>query len=337
MTHRTHRTHPTHPAPQRRDVLLQLAAFAMGGVAAAPASAQQYPSRPITMIMPTAPGAPSDLIGRKLAAVMGAQAGVPMVADNRAGANGIIGVQAVLNAPADGHTVLFTTTSTMATNKAMVKALPYEPLKDFITIGFGLRTWLMVAVNAKLPFKTASELVTYAKANPTKLNFGYGTANPQLGGKLFEQRTGAQFTFVPYKAHSAMMLALVSGEVDLTVVDALSLGSFIKAGQVRALASMSPGRNPSVPDVPTIAEAGLPSHQMMSAHVMMARAGTPPDVVARLTQLLKAAAESKDLTEWMPTTGFDSYMATGADATRDLATEIDRIGAIARDAGLLPS
>jgi tripartite-type tricarboxylate transporter receptor subunit TctC len=322
---------------QRRDVLRQMAAVAVGGVAGLPAWAQQFPSRAITMILPTAPGAPSDLIGRKLAAAIAAQTSVPLVADNRAGASGVIGVQAVLNAPADGHTLLFTTTSTMATNKALIKGLPYEPLKDLITVGFGLRTWMMVAVNSKLPFKSAQELAAFAKANPGKLNFGHGTANPQLGGKLFEQRTGAQFTFVPYKAHSAMMLALVSGEVDLTVVDALSLGPFIKAGQVRVLASMSPSRNPSVPDVPTIVEAGLPSQQMMSAHIVMVKAGTPADVVSRLEQLVKAATASKDFTEWMPTTGFDSYMATGADAARELSVEIDRVGAIARDAGLLPT
>ena len=322
---------------QRRDVLRQLAAVAIGGVAGSPALAQQFPNRPITMILPSAPGAPSDAIGRKLAAVMSARAGVPVVVDNRAGANGIIGVQAVSHAPADGYTVLFTTTSTMATNKALIKGLPYEPLKDFVTIGFGFRTWMMVAVSSKLPFKTVQELVAYAKANPGKLNFGYGTANPQLGGKLFEQRTGTKFTFVPYKSHSAMLLSLVNGEVDLTVTDALSLGGFIKSGQVRVLASMSAERNPSVPDVPTIVEAGQPSQQMLSAHLFMVKAGTPPDVVARLTQLLKAAAESKDLTEWLPTTGFDSFVVTGPEATRELNNEIDRIGTIARDAGLLPT
>jgi len=325
------------PGLLRRDVLRQLAAVAIGGVAGSSAWAQPFPSRPITMILPSAPGAPSDMIGRKLAAVMAAQAGVPIIADNRAGANGVIGVQAVLNAPADGHTVLFTTTSTMATNKALIKALPYEPLKDFITIGYGFRTWMMVAVSSKLPFKTVNDLVSYAKAHPGKLNFGYGTANPQLGGKLFEQRSGVQFTFIPYKSHSAMLLSLVNGEVDVTVTDALSLGGFIKAGQVRVLASMSSNRNPSVPDVPTIVEAGQPSQQMLSAHLFMVRAGTPPDVVARLTQLLKAAAGSKDVTDWMPTTGFDSFVVTGPEATRELAGEIDRIGTIARDAGLLPS
>jgi tripartite-type tricarboxylate transporter receptor subunit TctC len=181
------------------------------------------------------------------------------------------------------------------------------------------------------------ELVAYAKANPGKLNFGYGTANPQLGGKLFEQRTGTKFTFIPYKSHSAMLLSLVNGEVDVTVTDALSLGGFIKTGQVRVLASMSAERNPSVPDVPTIVEAGQPSQQMLSAHVFMVKAGTPPDVVARLTQLLKAAAESKDLMEWLPSTGFDGFVVTGSEATRELRTEIDRIGTIARDAGLLPT
>ena len=321
---------------RRRDVLRQMAAVAVGGVAGSRAWAQQFPSRAITMILPTAPGAPSDLIGRKLALAIAAQTGATLIADNRAGANGVIGVQAVLNSPADGHTILFTTTS-MATNKALIKGLPYEPHKDLITIGFGLRTWMMVAVNSKLPFKSAQELAAFAKTNPGKLNFGYGTANPQLGGKLFEQRTGAQFTFVPYKAHSAMMLALVSGEVDLTVVDALSLSPFIKAGQVRVLASMSPQRNPSVPDVPTVVEAGLPSQQMLSAHIVMVKAGTPPDVVSRLEQLVKAAAGSKEFAEWMPSAGFDSHLVTGADAARELGVEIDRIGTIARDAGLTPT
>ncbi|HSV82114.1 MAG TPA: tripartite tricarboxylate transporter substrate binding protein [Ramlibacter sp.] len=325
-------------APQRRDVLRQLGAVALGGLAGTPALAQQqYPTRPITMILPSAPGVPSDLIGRKIASLMAAQAGVPIVADNRAGANGVIGVQALLRAPADGYNVLFTTTSTMATNKAMIKDLPYEPLKDLTAIGFGFRTWLMVSINAKLPFKTIQELIAYAKANPGKLNFGYGTANPQLGGKMFEQLTGARFTFVPYKAHSAMVLALTTGEVDVTVTDTLSLGAFIKAGSVRVLAAMSPHRLAAMPDLPTMGELGLPSAEMLSAHIFMVKAGTPPDAVAKLTQLLKAAAESKEFKDWIPTTGFDSYLVTGAQASQENAKEIERIGTIARNAGLQPT
>lgn len=322
---------------KRRQVLQHIAALAVGGAATSPvAAAEAYPSRPITMILPTAAGGPSDLIGRKLASVMGSQAGVPVVADNRPGAIGVIGVQAVLRAPADGQTILFTTTSTMATNKAMVKDLPYEPMKDLITVGFGFRTWLLVAINSKLPFKTAADLVAYAKQYPGKLNFGYATASPQLGGKLFEQSTGARFTYVPYKAHGAMLVALVSGEIDVTVTDMLSLGAFIKSGQVRGLAGMSPARMAAAPDLPTVVEAGLANQEMLSAHAFMVKAGTPPEVVNKLTQLLRAAAVSKELTEWLPSTGFDSYFLTGSAAASALSKEIDRVGAIARSAGLVP-
>lgn len=226
--------------------------------------------------MPSAAGGPSDLIGRKLTQLMGDKAGQPFVVDNRPGANGVIGVQAFLRTPPDGNTLMFTTTSTTATNKAMIKDLPYDPTKDPVPLAFGFRTWMMVAVSSKLPFKTVHELVAYAKSSPGKLNFGYGTANPQLGGKLFEQLTGTRFTFVSYKSHSAMMLALTSGEVDLTVTDAMSLGAFIKAGSVRALASLSPARLAAMPELPTMSDVGLPSEEMLSAHLFMVRAGTPP-------------------------------------------------------------
>ena len=332
----------THTNPSfelhRRDVLRQLGAVAIGGLAGTHALAQQpYPSRPVTVIMPSAPGVPSDLIGRKLSQLMAEKAGQPFVVDNRPGANGVIGVQAFLRTPADGYNVMFTTTSTTATNKAMIKDLPYDPLKDPVPIGFGFRTWLFVAVSSKLPFKSTKDLIDYAKANPGKLNFGYGTANPQLAGKMFEQLTGAKFTFVPYKSHAAMVLALTTGEVDLSITDTLSLGAFIKAGSVRALASMSPARLVAMPELPTMAEQGLPSAEMLSAHLFMVRAGTPPDVVARLTELLRSVAQMKEFTDWSPTTGFDAYLVTGADAIRESNKEIERIGSIARDAGLFPS
>jgi tripartite-type tricarboxylate transporter receptor subunit TctC len=196
--------------PSRRDVLRRLAALAIGATTGTSALAQEYPSRFITMTLPTGAGSPSDAIGRKLGTVMGQIAKVSVVADNKAGANGIIGVQAVLNAPADGYNMMFTTLSTMAVNKALIKDLPYDPLKDFTVVAYGIRIFLMVAASAKTPFKTVQELIAYAKSNPTKLNFGYGTSLPQLGGKLFEQRTGAQFTFIPL--HAAMIQAMITGK-----------------------------------------------------------------------------------------------------------------------------
>ena len=334
----THHASNTTFELHRREVLRQIGAVAATALPGVNAFAQQqYPTRPVTVIFPGAPGTPSDLVGRKLTAVMGEKAGVPFVADNKPGANGVIGVQAFLKTPADGYNVLFTTTSITATNKAMIKDLPYEPTKDLVPIGFGIRIWLMVAVNAKLPYKNIQEFIAFAKANPDKLNYGFGTPNVQLGGKLFEQLTGVRFTYVPYKSHASMVLALMTGEVDLTVTDYLSLGSFLKAGTIRALAATAPSRIASIPDVPTMAELGLPPVEMMSAHLFMAKSGTPPDVLARLAELMKAAAQSKEFTDWLTTTGFDNYLVTGADAVRESNKEIGRIGAIARNAGLQPS
>ncbi len=334
-------TDPDSPATfelHRRDVLRHIGAVAATALPGALAFAQQpYPNRAVTVIFPGAAGTPSDLVGRKLTAIMAEKAGVPFVADNKPGASGVIGVQAFLRTPADGYNILFTTTSITATNKAMIKDLPYEPAKDLVPIGFGIRIWLMVAINAKLPYKNIQEFIAFAKANPGKINYGFGTPNVQLGGKLFEQLTGARFTYVPYKSHSSMVLALTTGEVDVTVTDYLSLGGFLKAGTIRAIAATAPARIASIPDVPTMTELGLPPVEVMSAHLCMVKAGTPADVVARLAELMKAAAQSKEFTDWLVTTGFDNYLVTGADAVRESTNEIARIGAIARQAGLQAS
>ncbi len=323
----------------RRDFLKPIAAAAATSVLGTGAYAQApaFPARPITMVFPAAPGTPSDLVGRLVAKTMSSQAGVPIVADNKPGANGVIGVQAVLNAPADGHTVLFTTMSTMAVNKALIKALPYEPLKDLIPLGVGYRTWLYLVVSAKQPFKTVQEMVAQAKREPGKLNFGYGTSIPQMAGKLLEQRTGTQFTFIPYKSHVAMIQALAAGEVDLTITDPLSYGPFAKAGYVRALGATSPTRMTGFTDIPTLQEAGVPDFELGSAHICMVKAGTPPDVVAKLTEWVGSTAKSPELLTFLENNNLDNFMTTGADASRYVAREIDRWGSVARTAGLQPS
>jgi tripartite-type tricarboxylate transporter receptor subunit TctC len=326
-------------SPRRRDVLRSLGALAVGGATSTSAWSQApaYPSRNIIMTLPTGPGSPSDLVGRKLGVAMGQIAKVTVVPDNRAGANGIIGVQAVLNAPADGYNMMFTTLSTMAVNKALIKDLPYDPMKDFIVVAYGMRIWLMVAVSAKTPFKTTQELIDYAKANPGKLNFGYGSSTPQIGGKLFEQRTGARFTFVPYKTHPAMLTALITGEVDLSVTDEMSLASYIKAGQIRPLALAGPKRLANIPDMPTLPEVGVSGNEFPSSSLALVKAGTPAPVVARLAEIVKQAAETKEMRDYVAANGFDDYLVTGPEATRELQIQMERIAKIARDAGLEPS
>jgi tripartite-type tricarboxylate transporter receptor subunit TctC len=319
----------------RRGALRPLAA-ATAAVIGLPARAQSYPSRQISMIFPAAPGSPSDLVGRQVARTLQSLAGVPVVADNRPGANGVIGVQAVLNAPADGHTLMFTTMSTMAVNKALIKNLPYEPLTDLIPLAVGYRTWLYLLASAKTPYKTAGELIAAAKREPGKLNFGYGTSIPQMCGKLFEQRAGVQFTFIPYKSHPQMLQAVIAGEVDVTITDPVSFGAFVKGGQMRLLAAATPSRFPAWADTPTMAEAGVPNFEISSAHLCMAKAGTPPDVVAKLTDWLTKASRSSDLQSFLAANNADTFHVTGAEAVRYVAGEIERWGSMAKSAGLEP-
>lgn len=318
----------------RRDALAAAAATTLVGL---PARAQSYPNRQITFVFPAAPGTPSDLVGRLVGKSMAAAAGVAVVPENKPGANGVIGVQAVLNAPADGHTMLFTTMSTMAVNKALIKALPYEPLTDLIPLAVGYRTWLYAVVSAKLPVNSMQELIAYAKREPGKLNFGYGTSIPQMAGKLLEQKAGLKFTFIPYKSHTMMIQALVPGEVDLTITDPLSVGALAKAGQVRVLAATSPTRMAGFTDVPTLPEAGVPDYELGSAHICMVRAGTPPEAIAKLTEWLKGTTQFGELQTFLGANNLDNFFITGADARRYVAGEIDRWGTIARAAGLEPT
>jgi tripartite-type tricarboxylate transporter receptor subunit TctC len=321
----------------RRGALRPIAALAAGALVGSPSRAQTYPNnRAITMLFPAAPGSPSDLIGRQVAKTMQSVAGVPVVADNRPGANGVIGVQALLNAPADGHTLMFTTMSTVAVNKALIKNLPYEPQTDLIPLAVGYRTWLYLVTSARSPYKTVADLVAASKSQPGKVNFGYGTSIPQMCGKLFEQRAGMQFTFIPYKSHPMMMQALVAGEVDVTIVDPVSFGAFVKGGQLRLLAAATPSRFPAWVETPTMTEAGVPNFEISSGHLCIARAGTPPDVVARLTEWLVAASKSTELNAFLAANNADAFHVTGAEAARYMAGEIERWGSIARSAGLQP-
>lgn len=302
-----------------------------------PAMAQGYPNRPIKMIFPAAPGSSSDLLGRHLANVVEGVAGVPVVPDNRAGANGVIGIQALMNAPADGYSLVFTTMSTMAVNKALIKGLPYDPMTDFIPISLGYRAWLYVVVNAKLPYNSITDFIAAAKREPGKFNFGFGTATPQMAGKLLEQRTGAQFTFIPYKSHPMMMQSLVAGEVDLTIVDPLAFNGFVKAGHMKLLGVASPSRTSWYPDVPTLKEGGVPNYELSGANFVAVRAGTPPEAVAKLTQWFSAASSSTSLRTFLDTSNFDTFNISGAEASRYLAGEVERWGSIARAAGIQPS
>ncbi len=316
---------------------LNQAFFALGaGALAAPARAQAYPSRPVTFVVPSSAGAPSDLIARHLAQSFGAQSRGTFLTDNKPGANGIIGVRAVQTAPADGHTLLLTTISPMVLNRFLVKSLPYDPQQDFAPLGLFARSTMWLAVPSASRFTTAQEVIDFARREPTRLNYGYGTTVPQLAGSMLEQLTGARFTFVSYRAHTAMVTALVTGELDVSITDTASLAPFLASGQVRALASTAPTRLPLYPSIATFRELGV-EYDLVAWHGLFVRRTTPPEIITRLTEMFTVAARTPELRAYLAANGLDDYLVTGADADNQVHADVQRWARITHDAGVVPN
>lgn len=316
--------------------LLSVLALAGGGFGADGLAQTAYPSRTVSIVVPSSAGSPSDMIARLLAKEITAQTNAGVVTEDKPGANGIIGVQYVRNAPADGYTLLFTTMSPMVLNKYLFKSLPYDPDADFVPVGIMFRSTMFVAVNPKQPFTTVGQLIESGKREPDKLNFGYGTAVPQLAGSMFMQLTGARYTFVPYKSHNAMVSALMSGEVDMTITDTATLAPYLKAGQVRALATTNPARLAAYPDIPTLRELGI-GYELVAWHGLFVRRGTSPRIVERLAELLKKAAKSTELNTYLANSSLDNFMMTGEGVQEYIQNDSERWEKITHDAGVVPN
>ncbi|MBB5696231.1 Bug family tripartite tricarboxylate transporter substrate binding protein [Muricoccus pecuniae] len=290
----------------------------------------------MTIVVPSSAGAPSDIIARHLAQSMAAQSRGTFVTDSRPGANGILGVRAVLSAPADGHTLLFTTMSPMVLNRYLVRTLPYDAQADFVPIGLMARSTMWLSVPRASRFQSAQELIDFAKREPSRLNYGYATAVPQLAASMLEQLTGARVTLVSYRAHTAMVTALVTGELDVSITDTASLAPFVESGQARPLASTAPARLPQYPNIPTFRELGV-EYDLVAWHGVFVRRGTPPEVVARLTELLAAAARAPELRAYLSANALDDYFVNGPDAAQQVEADVERWGRVTRDAGVVPN
>lgn len=300
------------------------------------ALAQAYPSKPITLVLPTGVGGTSDVIARTMGQVMSENLKVAIIPDNRPGANGVIGVQQVMRAPPDGYNVLFTTSSTMILNKFLVKNLPYEPATHFVPIGVVGRSALFVGVPANSRFANVGEMITAARKEPDRLTYGSATAVPRLAGELFKQLTNTKLLNVPYKSQGAMLTALIAGEIDMTITDNASLFPLFQGGRARPLAVSSAKRSPDYPNVPTLDEAGVKGYELTYWNAMYVRAGTPPEVIARLEEAFKVAANSHEMQKYMASNGIEPMVLVGADALKLHKVETERVGLITSKAGILP-
>lgn len=247
-------------------------------------NAATFPERPLTLVVPYAPGATTDMLGRAVGQHMSKDLQKPVVVENKSGANGIIGTTYVTRAAPDGHNILLSTDSSTVLNELLYSNLSYDPRKDITPIGLLSNLPIVMVVSSTLPVNNLAEFVTYAKANPGKLNYG-STGNGgtfHLAAELFSQQAGISMTHVPYKGGSPAVTALMADEIQVLFGVVGSTLSQVEAGRIKALGLAASERLPILPDVPTFKEQGYPEYEVLVRYGLSAPGGTPPEIVERL-------------------------------------------------------
>jgi tripartite-type tricarboxylate transporter receptor subunit TctC len=269
------------------------------------AHAQPYPSKPIRFVVPFPPGGPLDIMGRGIAQKLQEAWGQPVVVENRPGAGGGIGADLVAKSPGDGYTLLMGAVSTHAINPSLYAKIPYDPQKDFVPVALVAQVPNVLVVNPSLPVQTVQELIAYARAKPGTLSFGSGSTGStgHLAGELFKTEAGVDMVHIPYKGGAPAMQDLLAGQTQLMFDNLANALPQVKAGKLRALAVTTLKRAPSVPDLPTIAESGLPGFDLTTWFGIFVPAGTPPETVARFNAEIVKALASKELVDRLATMG----------------------------------
>jgi tripartite-type tricarboxylate transporter receptor subunit TctC len=293
-----------------------------------------FPNRPIRIIVPLAAGGGTDVLARVIALKLSAKLSQPVTVENRTGAAGNIGAEAVFRAAPDGYTLLFTQPAPLAVNKALYGKVPFEP-EQFVPIALVSLQDIMLAVNPKLPANNLQELIAYAKANPGKLNYGSSGAGsaPHLAAELFKSMAGVDMVHVPYKGSAESMNATLGGQVDMTFFAFSSALPNAKAGKLRALAVGGRKRNPALPGAPSISEA-LRGYLATSWTAMVAPPGTPPAVAQKLQQAMAEVTKLPDVQSRMIEAGDETFEATPAQMTDFLQQETQRWSSLIKSAGI---
>ena len=311
-----------------------IASFALA-LAAAAAGAQIYPARPVTIVVPFPPGGPTDITARTLAAALSSQLGQQFVVDNKPGAGGTVGSAFVAKAAPDGYTLLWGGTSPLAVAPHLYTPPPYEPLDAFAPVSLAARAPLVLAAAASLKASNVRELITLAKIAPGRLNFasaGNGTST-HLAGELFKSRAGIDIVHVPYKGGGPALQSLLGAQTELIFETPSIVLPQVKGGKLKALAVTSAQRHRLMPELPTVAESGLPGFDATVWFGLVAPAGTPPDIAQQLSAELQRAAASRELQETFTKAGFDS-IANSPQAFREwIRDEYAKWGAVVRASG----
>jgi tripartite-type tricarboxylate transporter receptor subunit TctC len=311
-------------------------ALILGICISAGAFAQEsWPSRPIRFILPFPPGGGTDILGRVIADRLSASLGQPVVIENRGGAGGNVGAEAAAKAAPDGYTIVLVAPS-LAISPTLYAKLNYDPVRDFAPVSLVATVPNVMVTHPSVAAQTLQEFIALAKSKPGGMNFGSGgngTSN-HLAGELFNLVTGTKLVHIPYKGVNLAMNDVLSGEIHLVVIGIPAAAPHIKSGKLRALALIAPQRSRTLPEVPTIAEAGLPDFEVTTWYGVLAPAGTPRPIVARLNAELVRIMHAADLKERLDAMGTEPRTSTPEEFAAYIRQEIAKWGDVIRKAGL---
>lgn len=314
-------------------ILLGLLATA-GSIASMPAAAQAWPSKPVQLIVPQGAGGSTDALARLLAPLLGERLGQTVVIDNRAGAGGVLGVSTLAKAPADGYTLLFGSSTTVAANAFLYASFPIDPLKDLVPLALAADAPFVIVVPGSSPNKSLRELVATAKASPGKLNYGFGTSSGLLCMELLKSAAGIDIAKVPYKASAQALTDLIGGQLDVVCEPLSSSAPNAKAGRLRILAGTGTQRSSLAPELETVGEAGVKG-MVYSAWVgFFAPGGVPRDISARLNRELMAILRDPAVQDKMRAISWEPRPGDAEALAELLRAEIKSIAAIVKAAGI---
>ncbi len=319
----------------RRLALATLASAAAAALLPLPAAAQAYPNKPITMIVPFSAGGTTDILARIVGQALTAELGQSVIIDNRAGAGGNIGGQLAARAPADGYTLFMGTVGTHAINEALYKKMPFDPIKDFAPLSRVANVPNLLVAHPSQPFKTVPEMIAYAKAHPGKINFGSSGSGSSihLSGELFKSMAKVDMVHIPYKGSAPAVNDLLGNQIAIMFDNMPSAIQHVRAGKLRPIAVTTAKRSPELPDVPTIAESGVPGYDATSWFGLFAVAGTPAPIVTQLNKALVKVLNQPEVKAKIVAQGGEVVAETPEQFAAFIKAETAKWGKVVKESG----
>ena len=322
-----------------RLLMLGAALLIAAGCSVSPSQAQDdaarsYPQKPIWLIVPYAPGGGTDILARVAAQELWEALGQPVVVENKPGASAIIGTDLVAKSKPDGYTLLVAPSGPLVLNPVLRKSIPYSPQTDFVPISIMGRLPLLITVNASLPVKSVQELVDYAKARPDAVTYASSAPLFLLATELFKQKTGTNFLLIPYKSSGESAVAVLTGQVTLAIADVPPVVGMVKDGKLRALAYTDGRRSSEFPDVPTVAEAGLPGTEVATLVGLVAPTGTPEPIVRKLQDTLIRMVKKPEIRARFTAIGVEPVGSTSEEFAAAIKSDTERWAEVARRANI---